>query len=135
MVFHYDFRDIRSRNALIAAIGVHEQIFDAILNFKGPVDPSLPFSLSDAPAPDEVTTSVAVFCDPLFFRHNIPKKNKASGYRTVWEPTLCSSDYKALARRLSSFFRLVPAPFPHERAFGFRPGKNIRENAAEHKAK
>jgi len=70
---------------------------------------------------------------PVFFRHDIPKRNPARGVRTVWEPSIeVKSVYKALARRLDLFFRAHLDGFPHDAAYGFRVGRNIRENAAPH---
>lgn len=123
MTFRADFRRIASRDMLIAAIGTDQATFDAILSFEppprrqpGPVDPDV----------------IQVVGIPLFFRHDIPKRNRAGGFRTVWEPALAKQEYKALAQRLESFFRLALPGFPQDAAYGYRPGRNIRENAAAH---
>lgn len=133
MAFFHDFRRIKSRAGLVQAIGIHESLFTAILAFEPP--PASPrSSMSGEPASDGNGQSEVVkeITFPAFWRHDIPKKNGARGFRTVWEPVLAKSEYKALARRLTSFFRHALNPFPHDSAFGFRPGKNIRENAGVH---
>lgn len=123
MTFRADFRRISSRSALIAAIGTDEATFDAVLAFEPP-------PRRDPQPVDQATVQVLEM--PLFFRHDIPKRNRARGYRTVWEPALAKSEYKALARRLETFFRLVLPDFPHDAVYGYRSGRNIRENAAVH---
>lgn len=124
MSFGYDFRRIDSRSALIAALGVDDRIFDHVLEF----DPPPP----DWQRPPSKETGVIILEVPAFIRHDIPKKNLARGHRTVWEPLLTKSVYKALARRLDNFFRRVHPGYPHESAFGYRAGRNIRENAHKH---
>lgn len=124
MTFRPDFRRIKSRDGLIAALGTDEATFEAVLAF----EPPLPRREREAPDP----TAVHVVSIPLFFRHDIPKRNRARGHRTVWEPALPKLEYKALGRRLEAFFRLALPHFPHDASFGYRPGRNIRENAAAH---
>lgn len=100
-----------------------EALFDAVLAF-------------DPPGPDtprkRPRRGAEPFDIPVFLRHDIPKRNKTRGCRTVWEPLLLSAPYKALARRLGTFFEAVVPDYPHDCAFGFRTGRNIRENAAVH---
>lgn len=124
MRFGYDFRRITSRQALIDALGIDDRVFDHVLNFVPP-PPTW-----DRPPPD--AEKVLVLEVPAFIRHDIPKKNSARGHRTVWEPLLTKSVYKALARRLDNFFRLACPEYPHDSAFGYRAGHNIRENAERH---
>ncbi|MCM2435848.1 reverse transcriptase family protein [Agrobacterium rosae] len=124
MRFGYDFRRIDSKQALTAALGIDDRIFNHVLDFVPP-PPSW-----DRPSAD--ADQVVVLEVPAFIRHDIPKKNLARGHRTVWEPLLTKSIYKALARRLENFFRLTSAGYPHDSAFGYRAGRNIRENAKKH---
>ncbi|MBW6528532.1 reverse transcriptase family protein [Sphingomonas sp. RHCKR7] len=113
-----------NREALIAAIGTDLATFDAVLDFVPP-----PRRVgSEAPE----TEKVQVLEIPVFLRHDIPKRRRKGEFRTAWEPVLAKSEYKALARRLDSFFRLTLAGFTHDCAFGFLPGRNIRENATVH---
>lgn len=123
MKFRADFRRVSSRESLIAAIGTDEATFDAVLAFEPP--PRREGQPVD-------TSTIQTLEMPVFFRHDIPKRNRARGYRTVWEPVLAKLEYKALASRLESFFRLALPGFPHAAAYGYRPGRNIRENAAAH---
>lgn len=122
MGFVHDFRRITTREYLVDALGINPIIFQHVLDF-------------DPPPPRDRTAKVAVSAVldiPAFLRHDIPKKNASRGHRTVWEPLLTKSVYKALARRLDNFFRHALTGYPHESAFGYRPGKNIRENAGAH---
>ena len=123
MTFRIDFRKIGSRAALIAAIGTDDASFEAVISFEPPPGPNI------QPV-DQLPPHVIEI--PIFFRHDIPKRNRARGYRTVWEPAIAGAEFKALARRLESFFRLTLSGFPHDAAYGYRPGRNIRENAARH---
>ncbi len=123
MAFKYDFRRIRTRQALIDVLGIESDEFNAVLAF----DPSL-FDRDMFTPPDEMHPISL----PIFYRHNIPKKNRSRGYRTVWEPFFVANSFKALARRLGSFFRLVNDGYPHDCSYGYRPGRNIRENAKQH---
>ena len=122
MALSYDFRLFRTRQALLNVIGIHEDLFGAVLAFDPAMDAQAQMPGGEVP----------VVNIPMFIRHDIPKKNKTRGCRTVWEPLLLKSEYKALARRLGSFFRLCLDGFPHDRAFGFVSGRNIRENASMH---
>jgi len=124
MGFGYDFRRITTREALLDALGIHEEAFKRVLEF------SPPPPIWDRPPKPE--TSEAVLDIPPFYRHDIPKTNVKRGHRTVWEPVQTKSEYKALARRLDNFFRRSRPGYPHDCAFGYRSGRNIRENAAAH---
>lgn len=123
VTFRIDLRLIDSRAALIAALGTDEASFEAVLGFDPPTGPTI--QTADPLA-------LPVIDIPIFFRHDIPKRNRARGFRTVWEPAIARAEFKALARRLESFFRLAMSGFPHDSAYGYRPGRNIRENAAQH---
>lgn len=122
MAFHYDFRRVETRQGLLDIIGIDNDTFEAVLAFK-PLNSTLPGA---------TLGEIQIIQLPLFTKHSIPKRNKARGYRVVWEPLLVRSQYKALARRLDSFFRLCLPNYPHDCAFGYRVGRNIRENAKEH---
>lgn len=125
MAFSYDFRPLGTREALRNFLALDEAIFEAVLAF----DPVR----SDGTSETRDPSAVSVIELPLFFRHHIPKKNTARGYRTVWEPAMeLKSVYKLLARRLDSFFRLRLDGYPHDCVYGFRTGRNIRENASVH---
>ncbi len=69
---------------------------------------------------------------PPFFRHEIPKKNSSRGVRVAWEPLALKVEYKALARKLDSFFRSYLPLYPNNDSYGFVRGRNIRENASVH---
>lgn len=127
MTFPADFRRITSREALIIAIGTDEATFDAVLAFQPPVSRE-----EQIEAARRAAESVSITDIPIFFRHDIPKRNRKRGYRTVWEPLLAKLEYKALARRLETFFRIALPGYPHDAVYGYRPGRNIRENAAAH---
>jgi len=124
MTYPADFRRVTSREALIAVLGIEEAIFDEILAFDAP--PSA-LERKESGAQRILVTKV-----PMFFRHDIPKKNRKRGYRTVWEPSAAKLEYKGLARRLETFFHVAMAGYPHDAVFGYRQGRNIRENAAAH---
>lgn len=126
MAFTYDLRRVTNRDALIAAIGTDPATFDAILDFVPPPRRVRP----ETPEPEP--SKVQVLEIPMFFRHDIPKRRRKGEFRTAWEPVLAKSEYKALARRLDSFLRTALPGFPHDCAFGFLSGRNIRENAAVH---
>lgn len=126
MAFAPDFRRLKTREAVRAALGVSEDVFQAVLAF----DPEAAISDPEMEGGFYLASSITT---PVFFRHDIPKRNPARGVRTVWEPSMVvKSVYKALARRLDLFFRAHLEGFPHEAAFGFRVGRNIRENATPH---
>ncbi|CAN7354442.1 reverse transcriptase family protein [Mesorhizobium amorphae] len=127
MTFPADFRRITSLEALIVAIGTDEAMFDAVLAFDPPTSQE-----EQREAVRRAVLAASITNVPIFFRHDIPKRNRKRGYRTVWEPLLVKAEYKALARRLESFFRIALSGYPHDAVYGYRPGRNIRENAAAH---
>lgn len=122
MSFHYDLTQLKNREQLIDFLGLNKEMFESTLTF----DPSLK-KISEPSINGIKTISI-----PLFFMHAIPKKNIRRGHRIVWEITYLKNEYKTLARRLSSFFSYKLKNFPHDRAFGFIGGRNIRENARDH---
>lgn len=123
MTSPYDLSRIVTREALIAVLGIDETMLDLVLEFQPPVE---------LPKVDNKSNSIELITIPVFLSHRIPKKNRKRGFRTVWEPTLTKSIYKGLARKLDAFFRHPLSEYPHERAYGYRPGRNIRENAQVH---
>ncbi|ASW09556.1 reverse transcriptase family protein [Rhizobium sp. 11515TR] len=127
MSFNYDFSRTTSRGSLLAALSIDEALFTQVLDF---VPPPPAWSVPPSP-PDEISKLML----PAFLRHDIPKRNTKRGHRTVWEPVLAKGTYKALGRRLDSFFRHKLDGYPHKSSFGYRPGRNIRENAAVHRGK
>lgn len=122
MSFHCDLTVLKSRENLINFLELNEEGFEQVLAF-APYDK--PFDAE----PVEGLITVPI---PLFFRHEIPKKNKKRGIRLVWEPTFLKAHYKALGRRLNNFFTHTVKDYPHPRAFGYIGGRNIRENARDH---
>lgn len=121
MSFKYDLTQLKKRDHLVDFLGVDAEIFEKVLAF----DPSERKSR-------EVSERGIPFLEiPIFHRHEIPKRN-GRGYRTVWETFFLKSEYKALARRLSSFFSHTLEAFPHPRTFGYVGGRNIKENAQDH---
>lgn len=115
MALTVDFSRLKTRNDLLLAIGIDDHLFQEIIDFTPPEGGVGP-----------------LFDIPPFLRHQIPKKNLSRGHRTVWEPLAAKSNYKALARRLESFFRLNLDGYPHADVYGYRSGRNIRENAMRH---
>lgn len=122
MAFTYDLSFLKSREQLIGFLEIDERDFEKVLFFT-------PGFLSHE---NHQSHSVEILDIPQFFRHEIPKKNRDRGHRIVWEATYLKNNYKALARRLGIFFEQKIKAFPHERAFGFTVGRNIRENAKDH---
>lgn len=123
MSFHCDLTVLRRRENLINFLELDEEVFEQVLAF-------VPYGkLVDAGLVD----GVKALSIPHFFRHEIPKKNKKRGIRVVWEPTFLKAHYKALGRRLNSFFTHAVKNFPHPRTFGYIGRRNIRENAWDHR--
>lgn len=101
MAFAPDFRRLKTREAVRAALGVSEDVFQAVLSFY----PEARISEPEMEGGFYLTSSITT---PVFFRHDIPKRNPTRGVRTVWEPsTVVKSVYKALARRLKVGRRLA----------------------------
>lgn len=123
MVIPYGLNRLTDRRGLIDFLGISEVIFDLVLDF-------VPPALSADGVSQAEHSSISNM--PPFLRHQIPKRNAARGYRTIWEPYYTMPYYKTLARRLDVFFGAFQKGYPHDRAFGYRPRRNILENAAVH---
>lgn len=123
MSFKYDLTLMQNRVQLISFLGLNETTFESVLSF----DPN---AKTIAALLDNGVFEVS--SPPLFYRHEIPKKNPRRGHRIVWEPVILQNEYKALARRLNNFFVHTLEDFPHARTFGYVGGRNIRENARDH---
>jgi len=123
MSFHYDLTVLNSQKNLISFLEINEKDFERVLAF-------VPDEKPHDAGPFERVVTISI---PLFIRHEIPKKNSKRGIRIVWEPTFLKRNYKALGRRLNSFFAHAVRGFPHPRTFGYIGGRNIRENAWDHR--
>lgn len=123
MAIPYGLNRLTDRLSLLEFLGISEELFDIVIEFEPP-------ALNADGISQAVEDSVAKM--PAFIRHHIPKRNYSRGHRTVWEPYLAMQYYKALARRLDVFFGVFLKGYPHDNAFGYRPRRNIRENAAVH---
>ena len=121
MSFKYDLTVLQERDHLINFLGVDAELFEKALAFDPRTEKTR--KLSDSGIP--------IIEIPLFYRHEVPKKN-GRGHRTVWETFLLKSVYKALARRLGNFFSYKLESFPHPRTFGYVGGRNIKESARDH---
>lgn len=122
MISRYDFSRVTTLEALLLLLGLDGDLFENVIKFK-------PESgINNKTSGNSILTAGV----KLFYRHTIPKKNKKHGHRTVWEPLLIMSNYKSLSRKFDAFFRYHLPGYPHPNAFGFRPGRNIRENAQVH---
>jgi hypothetical protein len=125
MSFGYNFQRLTSRQGLLEAIGIDELTFQEVMDFVPP--PKAPDIAIDKP--------VEILDIPPFLRHDIPKRNRSRGYRTVWQPSRTLSAYKSLARKLDNYFRRTLPGYPDDAAYGYRAGRNIRENAHVHRGK
>ena len=123
MPFFTDLTILKNRGQLIKFLGMPEEKFEAVLAFKPP-------DTEVAAIPIEGVVSIGV---PLFYRHNIPKKNRRRGTRLAWEPArFLMPHYKTLGRQMNEFLTHVVPGFPHHRTFGYIGRRNIRENARDH---
>jgi hypothetical protein len=126
MAFDYDLRRIKTKEQLLAYVGLEGFIFDR----------ALMFSVSDYEArmaKRQSETEISTLYLPLFWRHEIPKRNPKRGTRIVWEAeSHLNNVLKSLARRLTLFFGTVIPAFPHAQNCGYVRGRNIRENAQFH---
>jgi hypothetical protein len=122
MPFKYNLTRLQNREQLISFLELNEELFESVLAFTPSGKNVTEFS-------DKETYQVGL---SLFYRHEIPKKNRRRGHRTVWEPVVLKNNYKALARRLNNFFAHKLNNFPHTRTFGYIGGRNIKENAQDH---
>lgn len=98
MTFPADFRRVTTRQALIAAIGTDEATFEAILAFDPPRTRD-----EQIEALQRAADAASIEDFPVFLRHDIPKRNRQRGHRTVWESLLGKPEYRTLARRLETF--------------------------------
>lgn len=122
MAFVSDLRRLQSKAHLLTFLAIDEKSFDSIVGFQ-------PGAAKDF---DEVLLAREITF-PIFFRHDIPKKNRSRGFRTVWEVVGPEKYiYKALSRQLDGYFKGVIANYPHPSAFGYVSGRNISKNAANH---
>ncbi|WP_339630251.1 reverse transcriptase family protein [uncultured Sneathiella sp.] len=119
--FDYDLRLVKTRVQLLKYLSLNNHDLNRILQF----DPLQYDERNDSGSPISALP-------PVFFRHEIPKRNKARGYRSVWEAHEYSDIYKAASRRLGIFLSEVKEGFPHPAAYGYVKGRNIRENASRH---
>jgi len=88
---------------------------------------------------EELKAAIAAGSNPdsrqLYTRHRIPKKNQRLGqYRVVWDinDVNLRDGHRAFARRFEIFARQYIPGFPHECAYGYVRGRNIKENASQH---
>lgn len=124
MLPRHDLTRIRSRVQFTTGLGIDDALLQHVLDFVPPPDPE--------PDPDPAKDDGVVADIPAFFRHKIPKRNKARGYRTVWEPSFLKTKYKALGGYLGKFFHYRLDLFPHPATFGYVGGRNIKDNALAH---
>jgi len=126
MAFDYDLRLIKTKEQLLTYIGLEELFFDKALEFSVAEYETRMEEYSSK-------TKIASLCLPLFWRHEIPKRNPKRGNRVVWETAShINNALKGLARRLTLFFGTVISDFPHAQNCGYVRGRNIRENAQFH---
>lgn len=126
MAFDYDLRRIKTKDQLLTYIGLEEYFFDKALDFS-----ITEYEARMAEYSNE--TEVGSLYLPLFWKHEIPKRNPKRGKRVVWEANShINNTLKGLARRLTLFFGTVILDFPHPQNCGYVRGRNIRENAQFH---
>lgn len=122
MPFKFDITHLQTKQHVCDFLGIDEEALDVVLAF----DPAeVTFHQAD-------DNEVFVIGASLFWRHEIPKKNRSRGVRVVWEPTYLMTTYKALSRKLAMIAEAHLEGFPHPNCFGYVGGRNIRENAAQH---
>jgi RNA-directed DNA polymerase len=133
MPLRHDFTLLKTRAHLVRVLGLDDAAFDGVLNFEPPPDPPPTKKVEFELEPGKfVVLEVSTLGTPVFFRHKIPKKVKARGYRIAWEPSHLKNDYKALARWLTEFLTCKLPGFPHPASYGYVSGRNIKENARAH---
>lgn len=125
MVFKYDLTQIANRDQLLTFLGVDEDAFNKVLAFD-----------TEDYARAVSSANLEAYLDSPFRRHAIPKKRPkdlSDRFRVVWEATsIFDRQYKSTARRLEAFFTFRASGFPHDNAYGYVRGRNIRQNAARH---
>ena len=126
MVFTYDLTRIANREQLLTFLGVDGESFDLVLEFD-PEKYAKTFRTNDL---------AAYLASPFRRQHEVPKKNQKDLWdrtRTLWEATSAfDRQYKATSRRLDAFFSFKTDEFPHDHAYGYILGRNIRQNAMRH---
>ena len=121
MTFNYDLSVLKTKQHLLNYLDIDEVVFQCVCDF------------NYEEYIRRISEELSISSIPYFCRHDIPKKNRIRGTRTVWEAeSSLGNIYKALARRLDFFFRKRIPDFPHECCFGYVRGRNIRENAQCH---
>ncbi|PZX12724.1 reverse transcriptase family protein [Celeribacter halophilus] len=126
MAFDYDLRRIKTKGQLLTYIGLEEYFFDKALDFSVTEYEARMAEYSNK-------TDIGSLFLPLFWKHEIPKRNPKRGNRVVWEAdSHINNALKGLARRLTLFFGTVIPDFPHPQNCGYVRGRNIRENAQFH---
>jgi RNA-directed DNA polymerase len=70
----------------------------------------------------------------LFVVHQIPKRSRRGGFRTVWavHDREVADAFKSLRRRLDDFMFTALPNYPHRAAHGYIVGRSTRSNAAVH---
>lgn len=125
MAFTYDLTQIANREQLLTFLGIEANAFDQVLAF----------DTKDYERAARSDNLEAYLASP-FHQHKIPKKNPKDlldRHRTVWEAaSIFDRQYKSAARRLEAFFTFRAPGFPHENAYGYVRGRNIRQNASRH---
>lgn len=134
MAFANDLRQLQSKKHLLKFLAISEASFDRVANFEpGHTESAFSSNFDEYAAGGSTIQFNEEITFPVFFRHDIPKKNPARGCRTVWEAVGSTKYvYKALSRRLNVFFTRTIDNYPHPRSFGYVVGRNISENAAGH---
>ncbi len=125
MAFNYDLTRIGNREQLLTFLGIDSVSFNKVLEF----DP-------EEYAREIRSGASGVLLSSPFIQHKIPKRNQKDIFdrtRTVWEAvSIFDRQYKATARKLDAFLSFKTAGFPHNNAYGYIRGRNIRQNAYRH---
>lgn len=125
MAFKYDLTKIANLEQLLTFLGIDANAFDQVLAFD-----------TEDYARAARSANLEAYLASPFRQHKIPKKNPKDlldRHRTVWEAvSIFDRQYKSTARRLEAFFTYRATGFPHENAYGYVRGRNIRQNATRH---
>jgi RNA-directed DNA polymerase len=128
MAFSYDLTQVVNRDQLLTYLGVDVDAFDKVLAFD-----------TEDYARAVSSANLEAYLASPFHQHKIPKKNPKDlldRTRIVWEATSTfDRHYKSTARRLEAFFTFRASGFPHDNAYGYVRGRNIRQNATRHLGK
>lgn len=122
MPFKFDITHLQTKQNVCEFLAINEETLDAVLAFD-------PVEVIYHQADDGEVFALGA---SLFWRHEIPKKNRSRGVRIVWEPAYLMTTYKALSRKLAMIAQAHLEGFPHPNCFGYVGGRNIRENARQH---